>query len=150
MQRQMWDGVVSETICVKKCPDSIAFSEDGACVCECTSKYFMIHKNSEQQYECVRYCHVSIEQPNGMSLCVDECPSDKPFVLNGICVSACPSRSYMVQDYSGFKVCTGSSNNKLIPDLDHFGHWQCVDDCSAYGLKEYGSKCFRDCGTNKL
>lgn len=93
---------------------------------------------------------MSTKYGDNMNLCVDECPSDVPFVLDETCVSACPSKLYAIQDYSGFKVCIGTCKGKLILDLDHFGHWQCVAECSKYSLAEHGSKCFRKCDAGSL
>lgn len=45
MQKHIWDGTVTETICVKACPDDVKFSDDGVCSADCASKYFAIKKN---------------------------------------------------------------------------------------------------------
>lgn len=146
----MWNGVVNKTLCVDVCPGEKMFVDDGVCVPTCTSKYFAVDKSQKQQYSCVAYCHAAIKQDDGMYLCVTECPSDKPFLLDGLCVPVCPQRLYTIVDYSSFRICISSCDKKTVLDLDHFNHKQCVDDCSEHELQEYGLKCFKNCGTEYL
>lgn len=129
--------------CVTECASYSLLESNSNCVCSGTSYY--LHKK-----DCVSFCPTSTiqyENNNGEKFCFD-CPTDKPYVANNLCVSQCPEGYYI--DPTNINNCIFQCESNEVME-----NGVCVPHCFDFNNVLDIHKICRNCSemglfTNKL
>ncbi|CAL6092151.1 Conserved_hypothetical protein [Hexamita inflata] len=179
--------LVSDKICINTCPASqFVDPSTGQCVAACSAcatpiainSYIQITPKIQMCDVCSspKFVHSNLECNTSLCStepinkyyddvllsCVSVCPSSKPYLENGICVSVCVSNAYTnttaglqnlrcVSQCQGYKVLNGTHYQCVSQcaapfDYIHVNGFECLQSCSFYqetasGLKQCISSC---------
>ena len=143
--------VESTMTCVEECPSDLRYSVDGVCRNNCSVDKPLIGRQlhtSKSTKKCVSTCSSDEYVIESTMTCVEECPSDLRYSVNGVCRNNCSVDLIGRQLYTSKStkecVSTCSSDEYVIESA-----MTCVEECPSDLRYSVDGVCRNNCSVDK-
>ena len=145
--------IESTMTCVKECPPDLSYSVDGVCRNNCSVDKPLIGRQlytSKSTKECVSSCSSDEYVIESTMTCVEECPPDLRYSVDGVCIHNCSVDKPLIER----QLYTSKSTKECVSSCRHNEYviedkMACSDQCPENRTFAVDGVCRSNCSNTK-